>query len=205
MTQDTKAESGQSANESVSSQSEQAPIEVNRSPEEYARRVKELANENERRKLRERELQAKLDSIEKERLEAQGKFQEIAEKEREKARQLEDELKKTHAKFAYQSVTSQIESEALKAGCVDTKAFLKLIDLTEVEVDDDFRVNGQALKAMIEKEAKEKAYLFQKQAASVKDLPPASSTAAFATKSIRDMSIDEKMALLRETMLKQKK
>lgn len=199
MSESTPAQSGQAGSQSATE--DNLNLEANRSAEEYAARLKETAQEAKKYRQTNAELKAKLEQLEKERLESQGKFQEIAQKEKERAEKLEKDLQQTRAMFAMRSVTSQIESEAARLGCVDTNALIKLLDLNELEVDDEFKVDGQSLKAVLDRATKEKSYLFQKQATQPKDLPPTPGNAA-AFKPSAPKTLGEKMALLAEVMKK---
>lgn len=182
MSTEVQAESGQTDTES--GDQSQKEVVVNRSAEEYAARVKELANENEKRKLKERKLkeeldgvQAKLKAIEDSKLQEQGQFKEAFEKAKKEAEELKTQTKKMQATYAYKVVTSQVKEEAIKAGCVDPDAFIKLATangfLDNLEPDEDFNVKSEEVKSIVEKAQKNMTYLFGKTAPSVKDGIPA--------------------------------
>ena len=177
-------------------------LEINRSAEDYARRTVELSSENKKMRLANAELKARLDAIDKERLEAQGKFQEVALKEKERADRAEQLAKEAAKKFGWKLVEKAVESEAARFGCVDPQALLALAPVNEIEVDEEFNIDPTGVKAVIEKMAKEKPYLFQKTAQNPRDLPPGSGKETFKAKSIKDMSIAEKKALLEQMMTK---
>lgn len=185
-----------------SGEAENKDLEINRSAEDYARRTVELSGENKKMRLKNAELMARLDAIDKERLEAQGKFQEIAQKEKERAENAEKQLKEVAKKFGSKLLEKAVESEAAKVGCVDTQALLALANVNEIEVDEEFNIDTTSVKAVIEKMAKEKPYLFQKTAHNPKDLPPGNGKETFKAKSVKDMSIAEKRAHLIEQMTK---
>jgi hypothetical protein len=202
MSSEVQAESGQTENESVSQESKE--LVVNRSAEEYAARVKELAHENEKRKLKERKLkeeldgvQAKLKAIEDSKLQEQGQFKEAFEKAKKEAEDLKAMSKKQQATYAYKVVTSQVKEEAIKAGCVDPDAFIKLASanglLNDLEPDDEFNVKSEDVKAIVEKAQKNMTYLFGKQAPSVKDGIPAKPQAG---NSLDKMTLQQKLEKL---------
>ena len=143
------------------------------------------------------ELQTKLEQYEKEKLEAQGKFQEVAANERKRAAELEKRLLDTEARFAYQTVSSQVEAEAARMGVVDADALLKLTDLTQITIDEHFKADPNSVKRVLEDIAKQRPYLFQRNAAQPKDAAPRGGQAAPAQKSVKDMTPDERWALVK--------
>lgn len=62
--------------------------------------------------------------------------------------------------------------EASKAGCVDPDALYRLVDLSTVDISDDFSFDQDQLKSVITETQKARSYLFQKTAAAVKDATP---------------------------------
>lgn len=122
-------------------------------------------------------MQARLQAFEakeKEELAKSGKFQELYEAEKAAREKLEKEAREERAVFAYTSVASQVKSEALKLGCMRPDALERLLDLDELsgKVGKNFVVDQDALKAFVEKAAKDHDYLFKKEAAGFRDAPP---------------------------------
>lgn len=202
MVDNAQGESAQTADQSIGDETK--PVEVNRSAEEYARRTVELSSENKKMRLANAELKAKLDLIEKDKLEAQGKFQEVAQKEKERADKAEQLAKEAAKKFGWKLVQKAVEAEASKFGCVDPSALLALAPIDNIEIDDEFNIDTSGVKAVIETMAKQKPYLFQKQASNPKDLPPGSGKDTFKEKSLKDMTIAEKKAYLEANFGKMK-
>lgn len=103
-------------------------------------------------------LRARLESYEQEKLESEGKKDEVIASLRAKAEKFENELKQTRQNFVWNAVESQFKAEAQKHGCVDTNAFMKLIDRNELkslEVTDDYQVNKDDLARLIEESKKQ--------------------------------------------------
>jgi hypothetical protein len=148
------------------------------------------------------ELKARLDLFDKERLESQGKFQEVAAKEKERADRAEQLAKEAAKKFGWKLVEGAVAGEAAKFGCVDPAALLALAPVNEIGVDEDFNIDATSVKAVIEKMAKEKPYLFAKTALNAKDLPPGSGKETFKAKSVKEMTIAEKKSYLESLMTK---
>jgi hypothetical protein len=177
-------------------------IVVNRSAEEYAKRVKELAEENKKYRQAAVEAKQKAEALEKQQLEAQGKWQELAKSEEAARKAAEDRLKQTAGTFGMRLINKAIEAEAAKRGCVDTKALLRLVDIDRIEINDDFEVDESSVVNLLDQAAKDKAYLFQKQVPQPKDLPPSGGSQTIKEKSLKDMSTTEKLAKLAEIMAK---
>lgn len=171
-------------------------LEINRSPEDYAKRLSEVAAENKKYRQEKNELKSRLEALENERLHEQGKFKEIAEKEKARADKAEKEARERHAKFALRTVESQVKAEAARLGCVDTDALVKLMDLTELEPNEDYDVDKSKLSEVMGRMQKEKGYLFQKAAPTHRDMPPGSGRDGFKPKDVKEMSLSEKLAAL---------
>jgi hypothetical protein len=81
-------------------------------------------------------------------------------------KQLEDAKKGEKAvfqKFAYKSLGEQVKSEALKHGCVDPDALMKLADLSDVEIDaETFEADKEKLAEIVGGIKSTKPYLFNK-------------------------------------------
>ena len=196
MSESTQAQSGQSTSQSGSDES----LEVTRTPEELTKRLKETAEEAKKHRQNNAELKARLDAIENERLAEQGKHKEMAEKYKARVEHLEKESRESKAKSALRAVESQVKAEATKLGCVDPDALLRLMDTSELDVDQEsFSVEGSSMKSALEKLQKEKSYLFQKSAASHRDLPPGNGKDGFKPKTVKEMSLKEKLDMLNGT------
>ena len=150
------------------------------------------ANSQEAQKYRKEQAKAKADAeaADRKRLEAEGNWKVLAEQEAEKARAHAEALKETQAKFAFSQIRAALETEAVKNGCVDTTALVKLTDLSDIKIGEDFSVDQEALRAKVQDAMKTKTYLFAKQAPSVRDASPASGKPP-AAKAVKDMSSAE--------------
>lgn len=102
-----------------------------------------------------KEVTSKLEVIEKEKSEAedeqlkkQKKFEELSEKYKEQAQKAENQLKE-------EKINNSILAEAQKAGIKDLDAALKLIDRSDIKVDDDNEISGvsEAVNNLVETKA----------------------------------------------------
>lgn len=119
-----------------------------------------------------RELKAKLQQYEQAELESKGKQAELIDNLR---KQIAEENKKRESMlrdFAYQSLNKAVENEAMSQGCVDTEALIKLMDVSAIEVKDDFTVNTEDVKRAIADIKSKKQYLFEKKVSKIADVTP---------------------------------
>lgn len=169
----------------VKQQEEQ--VEVNRSAEEYAKRLKETSAEAREWRKKNSELKAQLEEFEKSRLQSEGKKDELIERLKKEAFEKEARLKKATEQFAYQVIASKVSEQALQAGCQDTDAFLKLADVNQLEVDDNLNVDIESIKLMISEVQKKRPYLFKQEKPLPKDGIPVGTTPVIGKK----LTIDE--------------
>lgn len=91
------------------------------------------------------ELEAAANKAKEEELKKQQKWQELAE-------QKEQEAKELREKYTQKSFDNAIQLEATKAGAVDVETVLKLIDRSQLKIDDNGTISGvsEAVKSLIE-------------------------------------------------------
>jgi regulator of replication initiation timing len=118
------------------------------------------------------EMKAKLEAIEQEKLETQGKFKELNESLKKQLGEKDDKLKSIVKEFGSKTLKSSFAQEAQKAGCLDPEALYKLVDLSTVNVGDDFSFDSEQLKSTITDAQKNRSYLFKKDASAPKDATP---------------------------------
>lgn len=202
MSEKVVAESGQPVSESGSAGD--VALVVDRSAEEYARRVIELAAENKKRKAKEQALAGdlekamqKLAELEESKTKEQGEYKQLFEKTKGELEAERKSIKETKANYAWQVVTSQIATAAAKAGCVDTDALIKLAGssemLSDIESDDSFNVPQDQIKSLIEKAQGKWTYLFGKSAPAVRDGTPATKPAKV---SLKDIPLADRIKML---------
>jgi hypothetical protein len=177
------AETSESATTVEIEANTESEIVVDRPPEELARKLKSYANENEQRRKAEKALkkqledaQAKLKTAEEAKLKEQGQWQQAYESSKKELDEAQKKLKQMHSTFAYKTVTSQIKEQAVKNGCVDTEAMIKLAAanglLDSLEPDDEFNLSAETVKTIVADAQKSMPYLFGKPAPVVRDGQP---------------------------------
>ena len=141
-----------------------------------AKKMEALA-EAKKAKEEARELKARLEAIENEKLESQGKYADINKSLKEKLADYEKKLEATNKTYAYNTVTSAIKQKALELGAVNADKVIKLMDKSDMElisVDDAYNVDMDAVTSVLEKMKKdhEDIALFKKSVPTTKDATP---------------------------------
>lgn len=117
-------------------------------------------------------LRVRLEEIESEKLQTQGKYKEHAESLQKKLQETQAKERSLHKVYSEKVIRQQFASEAMKMGCVDPEDAFKLCDLAGVEVTDDFEFEADSLKSALSDLQKKKPYLFKKEVSAPKDSPP---------------------------------
>lgn len=118
------------------------------------------------------EMQSKLEQYEREKLQAEGKKDEVIQKLMKEKEELYSNLTKTKQEFAYNQIRTQVELKAKEMGCVDTDALTKLVDFDGLDVLDGYKVSPQSLEMVLTKAKQEKSYLFSRPAPTIRDGAP---------------------------------
>ena len=146
-----------------------------------------ILTELKRERSTRRDLESKLQELERGKLEAEGKKEDLI----KSLRQELTEYKTQIATSIKSKVEDQVAMRAKDLGCVDTELLLKAVDLSSVEVDSrSFKITEpEAVQAMIEHVRKNKPYLFKQAGPEVRDGLPLNRTAP--QKSFNDMTREE--------------
>lgn len=131
-----------------------------------------VLSEKKKRDAEVAELKAQLDSISQKEMEAQGKFKEMNDQLKKQVAEKDSKLKNMFQEFGTKTLKGSFQAEAKGAGCVDPDALYKLVDLSTVEIGDDFSFNSDQLKGLISESQKSRPYLFKKDVVNHKDATP---------------------------------
>lgn len=186
--------------QSASTEQQEAKVEVKHDAAYLTERLVEVAAEAKRyRKEVEKYRNAARDA-ESAKLAEQGKWKDLYEQERQNRSELEQSLTETKSRYAYTSVINQIKDEAAQMGCVDFEVLEKILPVSDLEVDENYNVNKDQVKAMLEMQQKKRSWLFQKGAPKIFDGKPVTGP---TTKSTGDLSLEETQSALRQALAKQ--
>lgn len=119
-------------------------------------------------KKREQELEAERLEKQKlleEKLAVEGKKDELIESWKKKYEALESKTKKAVGSFSYKVLASVISQEAVKEGCINVGDLIQLSDLSTIEMDDEFNVDTEQIKDLVQRNKKERPYLFSNKSA----------------------------------------
>jgi len=103
-----------------------------------------------------------LSQIEQEKLEAQGKWKELAEANKKLAEEFKDKNFKLVKNVADKTIKSQFKSISEKLGCVDPELAYMACSFEDLEVGEDFEFDQVKLESKIQDLTKAKPHLFKK-------------------------------------------
>jgi hypothetical protein len=209
MSEIESTESGVTENTESGNQNTSTKVEVNRSAEDYAKRVVELAAENKKRKQQESQLKAELESARKKLLEIeegqvseQGKYKEGYEKIKTEFESEKKKYKERVQAFAFKTVTDQVSRVAMTMGCNPTHVndMITLAQsrglLNDLDPDADFNLSDESVKSVVEKAQTMWPIYFTKTAPLIKTGTVTS--AAPQTPNANDLSLQDKIKKLAE-------
>jgi len=107
-------------------------------------------------------LQDRLDALDREKAEKEGNLKGLADSWEQKAKQYEADAKAAKAKVVQDRVKSALEAEANKAGAVDLETLEKLVDFSQITVDEEtLNVDRTEVAAVVSKLKASKPFLFK--------------------------------------------
>lgn len=102
-----------------------------------------------------------------------GKHEETIQSLRAENEKIKKSERAVFQKYAYRSLGSQVREEAMKHGCVDPDALMKLADLSDVEVDaDTFEADREKIAEVVASMKAKSPYLFNKSAPKINGKMP---------------------------------
>ena len=141
------------------------------------------------------EMKAYKDQLEAEKLQAEGKWKELAENNKKLADEFKSKNLNIVKNVSEKAIRSQFLREAEKLGCVDAEIAMKACSFDDLEVTEDFEFDNQKLVGKIQELTKTKPYLFKKDFKMVQDINPSNNS--ISTKSLTDLSENELKELLK--------
>lgn len=150
-------------------------------------------------------LRAELAKRDQEALMAEGKKDEAYAKAMEALTQKNIELEETRKKYATSVISEQIKSKAAQLGCLNAETLMAVGDFSEVQVDDNYRVDTTDLERALENAQKQHSYLFQKTVSAPRDGVPFSGSKLVTSKPVSEMSQKEIMDRLRSMEQQEKR
>ena len=143
-------------------------------------------------------MEQKLQALEEEKLQREGKKDELLTTYKTKLAEIESKYNKTQQSYAWNTLTGEIKREAMNSGCLDPDKLIKLMndeDLNSIEVGENFNVDRKSVKEVIERSKKENAFLFSQGNKVIANGNPTTKPVATNKVDINNMSWDEAKAL----------
>lgn len=123
-------------------------------------------------------LKSKLEQYEQERLESQGRKDEVIASLRKQLSELDEKSRRSQQSYTWNVVGAQIKSELAAKGVRNPEKALKYAkaahkdDLSSIEVDEDYNVNPQDLSRFVDKFLMDNQDMGFVSRVGVKDIPP---------------------------------
>lgn len=141
--------------------------------EELVNRLKDVASEAKSYRQKNAELQKQLESIQQKQMSEQGQFRELYETTKTRLSDTEQKLAQAQQAFGYKAIESVVIDEAMKHGCRDTETLMQVMPIEEIPIGDNFKVDRDAVRLLLDDMKKNKPYFFKNQAApNVSDVVP---------------------------------
>lgn len=148
------------------------------------------------------ELESMVSQLRQEKDLAEGNKEKVIEELKKQNQQLKSEYEKTKQTYAWSTLTGEIKREAIKNGCKDPDKLIKLMsddDLRSLEIGENFSIDPNGLKEVIEKSKKENFFLFESSSKTAVPGTVGKKPPVEPEKSMKDMSLDELRALYKQT------
>lgn len=163
---------------------------------------KKALNEKKNVQSENENLKNRLKELENEKLKAEGKKDELLSSYEQKIKELETKYKQTNQTYAWNTLTGKIKEEALKNGCQNPDKLIKLMDdedLNSIEIGEDFSINYDSVKKVIEKNKKENFFLFSSSDKKIADGTPSVKLSEKKSDDIKNLSVDELKERIKQT------
>lgn len=144
------------------------------------------------------ELQGERDTLREKQLLDEGKKDDLIAELQKKNSELSNKYNEAVGSYAYKSVSTEVIDEAVKMGCTSTGLLMKAVeaDLRHLNYGDDFTVDRNEVRALLERVKQEEPVLFNKPAPAVKTGIPKTPDLTSDKDDLGSMSIQDKARLL---------
>lgn len=146
------------------------------------------------------EMRAIKDQLEAEKLQAEGKWKELAEANKKLADEFKTKNLNIVKNVSEKTIRSQFLREAEKLGCLDAEIAMKACSFDDLDVTEDFEFDNQKLVTKIQELTKTKPFLFKKDVKLPQDVQPADNKSA--QKSLSSMSTSELLSEYKQILQK---
>ena len=154
-----------------------------------------LLGENKKLKAQLSELQRIAESAQQEKLQAEGKKDELIQSLKQEKEQLKQKVLGTHSAFATRIIHGELKAEAAKAGCVSLEDFVRLVDIDAIEVDESYNPDPEKVKSLVQDAIKTRPYLFSKTAPNINTRLPGGEVSEFKKEDLSKLSSKELLEL----------
>lgn len=149
-------------------------------------------------KARLAEVEERLKIAEAQKLEAEGKKDELITHYKTELEQLKEQRAKDIAEKTHQAISNQVVKKALESGCLDADLVTTLLDFSKLDVDQSNKVGEDSLSIALDRLKRDKPYLFSTKKAPIIDGAPATTQPQVVPQSIDDMTVEQMEAVYRQ-------
>lgn len=160
-----------------------------------------VLSENKKYKSKLNDVEERLKAYEERELEQQGKYQDLVKALRDENAKLKSAVDERDSVYSWSKRSEALRHHAEREGCVQAQHLLRLMSeeqLASIEIDDDYNpVQEDVVRVVNEFKANpEFDYLFKKKAPQINTVTPNSKFVKDAPKTLKDLSMKERVALL---------
>ncbi len=164
---------------------------------------KKALDEKKRTQDENSKLSQEIEKFREDDLKRKGKTDELLTAKDKRIAELESKVENLGKNYTWSSLTKEIKTEAIKSGCKNPEKLIKLMsddDLQELSknINDDFTINGEALKNVIEKNKQENYFLFESSSKKTVNGNPTTKIID-ESKDLSKLTLDELKALHKKT------
>lgn len=154
-----------------------------------------LLGENKKLKAQALEFQRLAESAQQEKLQAEGKKDELIAALKKEKDLLNQKVVGTHSAFASRVIHGELKAEAAKYGCVSLEDFVRLVDIDSMEVDDNYNPDPERVKSLVQEAIKTRPFLFSKAAPNINTKLPNGSQGQEVKEDLTKLSSKELLEL----------
>ena len=159
---------------------------------------KKVLSEAKKAKLTNSEISKELDVLKQAELESKGQQAKLIENLRIQVAEQEKLAQGFKKDFAFQSFKNAVVVEGTKHGCLDYDLMMKAIDVSTIDINDDFTINQEDLTKAVSELVSKKPYLFKKAVPQIKDSIPGQVNSTNGKLDLNKLSLTEKLKMLAE-------
>lgn len=164
-----------------------------------------LLGENKKLKAQMLEQQRLVEAAQQEKLQAEGKKDELIASLKKEKDALTQKVVGTHSSFASRVIHGELKAEAAKFGCVSLEDFVRLVDIDSIEVDENYNPDPDKVKSLVQDAIKTRPFLFSKSAPNINNSLPNGHVGSEKKEDLSKLSTAQLLELAHQTRARERK